>query len=44
MSVKINIRKTCVNKEYEVKSKNATGPITTAKNEVLLSYNMKTVI
>ena len=30
MSIKIKIRKTCVNKEYEVKNKNGTGPKTTA--------------
>ena len=33
MSIKIKIHKTCVCKEYEIKNKNGTGPITTAKNE-----------
>ena len=32
----------CVYKEYKVK--NVTGAMTTAKNKVLLGYNMKIVI
>ena len=35
---------TCVFKEYEVKNKNGTGAMTTAKKKFLLGCNMNIVI